>query len=161
METAASIIKSALQEIVVQASEAPIEADEAQDAIKYMNRMMAAFAADGINVGYTAVTNLGTYVTVPEAALEGIVFNLAKRLAPSYGAQASQQLLMNARAGMETLAKISTDVGPTQYPSTLPIGSGNRRRNQGGWISPFYPGEESAVLREDKGFIATESETAT
>ncbi len=46
METANTVIVDALQQILVQASEASISADEAQTAIRYMNRYMARLKSD-------------------------------------------------------------------------------------------------------------------
>ena len=59
METADAIVTDALQELIIQASEASINPDEAQTAIRYLNRMMARLAARGINLGYTNVSSLG------------------------------------------------------------------------------------------------------
>ncbi len=156
MEKAADVIKSALQEILVQASEAPIEADEAQDAIKYMNRMMTSFAVSGINLGYTIVTNLGDDITIPDGAVEGLVFNLAVRLAPSYGATIRPDLFANAREGKKSMLKLGVNITPTQFPSTLPISSGN---NDGVRDRTFYPEPQDAILTEQSGFIGVESET--
>ena len=85
-ETAGDIIKDALQEILVQGAEAPFEADETQGAIRYLNRMMARFAVDGINLGYTTVTSVGDLITVPDGAIDGMVKNLAVSLFPQYAA---------------------------------------------------------------------------
>ena len=41
MENADTVIRDALQQILVQASEAAISADEARTAIRFMNRYMA------------------------------------------------------------------------------------------------------------------------
>ena len=157
METAASVIKSALQEIRVQASEAPIEQVEAQDALTYLNRMMAALAADGINLGYTNLSNLGDTVTVTDGALEGMVFLLAVRLGNSYGFPINQILFSNAKAGRKTMVNIAVSIGPTQYPETLPVGSGNSDFTTND--SPFYSGSDDAILSENNGFISVETET--
>jgi len=160
METAADIIKSALQEILVQASEAPIEADEAQTAIKYLNRMMFRFAADGINLGYTKVSNLGDPITVPDGAIDGIVSNLAVRLFPQFSAPTTQIdpiLMGDAREGLKTLEMLGVHVGPTSFPSTLPIGSGNEW--EGSWGDHFYPESDNPILTEQGGFISLESGT--
>ncbi len=160
METAADIIKSALQEILVQASEAPIEADEAQGAIKYLNRMMAKYAAEGINLGYTVISNLGDLVTIPDGAVDGVVSNLGVRLFPQYASPGSPPdplLIQAARDGLDAMRDIAVTVGPTSFPSTLPIGSGNEWDN--GWNDHFYTEDAAAVLTEQGGFISIESGT--
>ena len=56
METASTVIKDALQEILVQAQEQPIQAVDSSTAIRYMNRFMANLDAKGISLGYTVVS---------------------------------------------------------------------------------------------------------
>lgn len=160
METAATIINSALQDILVQASEAPIEADQAQDAIRYLNRMMAALSADGINLGYTAVTSLASPITVHDGAMDGIVSNLAVRLFPQYsppGTPIDPLLVQAARDGMKVMEKLGVTIIPTSYPGTLPIGSGNEGDYV--WNDRYYPESDAAILDESGGFISVESGT--
>lgn len=156
METADSVIKSALEEIIVQASEAPIQPPQAQAAIKYMNRMMSAFAVSGINLGYTTVTSLGDDITIPDGAVEGLVLNLAIRLAPQYDRPVGPALVDNAKGGKKAMLKLAVNIGPTQYPSTLPRGSGNEDRT---FDDHFYPEPDDAITTEQSGFISVESET--
>lgn len=157
METAGSLINSSLQEILVQASEAPIEPAEMQVAIKYLNRMMAAYSVAGINIGYTVVTDPSDEITVPDPAIEGMVFNLALRLCSQYDTQASQELLLNAREGKTAMYKVAVQVVPTAYPERLPRGSGNT--TPGFTNDNFYSGDVDGVLTEQAGFIATEPDT--
>ena len=56
-ETAQSIITDALQEILVQATEQPIEPSEFQSGIRYLNRMMSQWEANGMDLGYVEVVN--------------------------------------------------------------------------------------------------------
>jgi hypothetical protein len=157
METAASVIKSALQELLVQAAEAPLEASEVQDAIKYMNRMMARLAATGINLGYTKVTGLADPITIPDGAIDGLVFNLAIGISTQYGGVVTQALSFNAREGLEAMEFLGVNISPTSYGDTMPIGSGNEGdypRND-----HFYDDLDEAVLTEQSGFIAVESGT--
>ncbi len=131
-ETAKSVITSALQEIGVQAVEATIEPSEAQDAITYMNRMMASFSVTGINLGYTKISNLGDTVTISDGALQAVVKNLALALQPQFGSAGdpiNQLLVIQARDGMDTLRNIAVTISPSSFPSTLPVGSGNEGDN--------------------------------
>ena len=157
-ETAQEVIEAALQEILVQASEAPIEASDAQVAIKYLNRMMAKYDALGISLGYTAVTSLSDDVTIPDGAVEGVVKNLALALFPQYnapGAVPSAMLVMDAKDGLDAMRSLSISIGPMLYPDTLPIGSGNE------WTEDehFYTDSEEPILSEVGGFISVESDT--
>jgi hypothetical protein len=141
METAADIIKDALLEIGVHDAETPLEASEVATGLKYLNRMMSSFAVQGINIGYIPVTNVADYVTVPEGAYDGIVACLAKRLAQQFGAPITQLLMQNAQDGRKSLLRLSVKVIPSQYPDTLPMGSGNSGYGYGSSIcnDNFYP----------------------
>lgn len=156
MEHADSIIKSALQEILVQASESSLTASEAQDAIRYMNRMMASFEVEGISIGYTTVTSLADPITVPDGALDGIVFNLATRLAASFDAQIRPDLFQKARSGKDAMYRLAQKIGATKFSSTLPRGSGNT-----GFYNDrhFYDQGEEPIITENSGYISIESGT--
>lgn len=161
-ETAGTVIKSALQEILVQASEAPLEPAEVSDAITYLNRMMAKYSSMGISLGYTAVTAISDTITVNDGAIDGMVANLAVRMHPQFSAPGTPipiALVQSAKDGLDVMRMIAIDsIGPTAYPDTLPIGSGNESRTFG-CTNHFYSGDDEAVLTESGGFIATESKT--
>lgn len=135
-ETAQSIIKDSLQEILVQASEQPIEADEFQASIRYLNRMMNTIPYNGL--GFTPVVNPSDSITVDPQAIEGIIFNLALRFATSYDIEPSNDLRANARRGLKDILKIALVYRPTQMPSTMPIGSGNEDCFTGRTDQHFY-----------------------
>ena len=93
MATVAQVAKAALQRILVQASEAPLEADEYQDFIFAMNNYMAMLDAAGISLGYTVVNDLADEVTIPTGALRGLIANLAIEVSPDYGGIVSDGLV--------------------------------------------------------------------
>ena len=59
-----------------------------------MNRYMLALDAKGVSLGYTKVTKASDPVTIPDGAIEGLVFNLAKRLAQSYDMPITPSLMI-------------------------------------------------------------------
>jgi len=160
-ETAESVIKSALQDIMKNSPEVPAETPEVVDGIVYLNRMMLKFAATGIDLGYTVVASLADTITVPDGAVDGIVSNLAIRLHPQYTAPRtpiSAVLLNAAKEGEEAMLAIAfTGIGPATRPDTQPIGSGN----EGDWGcgSHFYSGDDTLINTENGGVIATETDT--
>ncbi len=156
-ETAESVIKDALVEILVQSVEQPIQPDEAQTAIRYLNRMMNQWEARGYALGYTEVTNLSDPITVPPAAIDGVVAMLAIKLAAQYDANVSPALMATAKQGMEAIQNITIDVGPAPYPSTLPRGSGNVNTKDGFLSNNFYYEETDDILPETQGVIVQES----
>ena len=123
MATAAQVLKAALQRIIVQASEAALQPDEYQDAIFAMNNRALAWDAQGIQLGYTIVTDLGDEVTVPIGALRGLIANVAIEIAPDYSGQVTQALVTQAKLGFDAILHLGNRIGQTEFPSTLPIGS--------------------------------------
>jgi len=158
MATVAQVAKASLQRILVQAAEAPLEADEYQDFIIAMNNYMLALDSQGIHLGYTAVSNLADEVTVPLGALRGVIANVAIEVAPDYGGVVSDALVMQAREGLQAMRMLGQTIGGTRMPSTLPIGSGNTDTGYG-WSWNFYPDSEDSILAETIGTIALETST--
>lgn len=157
METANTVLIDALQELLIQASEAPIEPDEAQTAIRYLNRMMARLDAQGISLGYTTISNLADVITVPDGALEGVIKNLAVMLAPQYEKEVGSALIQGAKDGLDAMRKLSISILPSSYGDTLPRGSGNEYDS--GRVSPFYPEDAAQVANETGGYIQAETDT--
>ena len=157
-ETAGDIIKDALGEITVLGAEAPIEAVDAQVSIRYLNRMMAAFDADGIDLGYTEVSSLADLITVPAGAIAGMVSQLAVMLWDQFsdGQPVPSTLLARAISNKNTMRNLAVTIGATEYPSTLPIGSGNEWE---GNTRHFYPDLEGTILAETNGSIGLEEST--
>lgn len=154
MATAAQVIKAALQRILVQSSESDLEPDEYQDAIFALNNMMLSFDADGIQLGYTEISNLGDNVTVPTGALRGVIANLAIEVAPDYNGSISPGLQLAAVEGLKVMRKLGQLIPTSYFPSSLPMGSGN-----GAEVSSFYPDVEAQILAETTGSIGLESGT--
>lgn len=155
-ETASSVIEDALTELLVQAQEQSIQAPDFQISIRYMNRMMATFAANGISLGYTIVSNPADVITIPDGAIEGLIFNLALRLAKQFEMPVSQGLFLNAAEGKQAMRKLAITIKPTKFPCTLPKGSGN----EGDFIDDkFFPCPEDSILTEAGGNISLESDT--
>lgn len=158
MATVEQVAKAALNRIMVQGSEAPLEADEYQDFIFAMNNFMAQLAAQGINLGYTEVDSIQDEVTIPTGALRGLIANMALEVAPDYGGVVTAELQLAAANGAQTMRLLGQHIKPSRYPSTLPIGSGNEPRGIG--YQHYYPDAESAILAESTGAIALESSTS-
>jgi len=158
MTSVETLITDAFEDLVIQSDEAPIEPSEAKTAIRALNQMMSKLASDGINLGYTKVNSLDDEVTIPEGAIDGVIANLALRLAPKYvSGPVAASLVKAAKEGYETLLNIAVTPGYLSFPSTLPIGSGNT--DYGSTRTDFFPEEESTVESEQSGSISLESST--
>ena len=160
MEKAGDIIKDAFYEITLLGAEAPVEAVDAQSGIRYLNRMMAAFDAEGIDLGYTEVTGFASDITTPAGASEGMVAQLAVRLWDQFsdGQPVPSTLLARAIRGKETMRILAVTVGATEYPSTLPVGSGNEGDSTDS-TRHFYPDLQDELLAESTGSIGLEEST--
>lgn len=155
METAQTVVNDILQEILVQANEQPIEAVDFQFVVRYMNRYMAQLAVRA-PIGYTKVSTPNDYITVPDGALEGIIYNVALKVLNSYDIDVGPTLYQNAAEGLDTIYRIAENPQITRHPSTLPLGSGNEC---GVFNYHFYPGEEDTLLTEQNGNILLENST--
>ena len=157
MATVNEILVDALEDLVVQADEAPIEASEARTAIRALNLIMAKLAAKGIEIGWSNVSKVSDVVTIPDGAVDSVVSLLAYRLAPKYiSGEVSGLVLSNAQDAIAVLAHIGRKPINSSLPSTLPIGSGNY------WSygeSAFYPDSPDSILSEINGAISLEDNT--
>lgn len=154
METAQVLINDALQELIVQAIEQPIEQVDFNIAKRYMNRMMAELAADGVTLGYTQIVNPADLVTIPDGAVNGLIYNLALHLATTYDVAVSPELAVKAADGKRIMTKIAVQPSPSNYPDSLPIGSGNTGENERDYT--FYSEQPDTIDTENGGVIGLE-----
>lgn len=157
MATVAQVAKASLQRILVQADEAPLEPSEYQDFIFAMNNLMLDLDAKGINLGYTEVANLGDDITIPTSCLRGLIALMAIEVAPDYNRPIPESLVLAAREGMRTMRRVGMTRRQTEYPSTLPKGSGNY--NNSLYDTNYYPDLEVEILGESSGSIGLEDST--
>lgn len=151
------VVVDAMEAIVVQADEAPIEQSEARAAIRILNDMMTDWDARGIALGYTEVSDMGDVLTVPPGAIRGIKSNLAIDLAPKYDVVPTPALVEMARQGYKACLNLAVDTAPMALPGTLPRGSGNDYPDYAD--QTFYPDLENTILTETGGSIALEEDT--
>jgi hypothetical protein len=156
MATVAQVAKASLQRILVQASESDLEPDEYQDWIFACNNYMAALDADGVALGYTEVADLGDEITIPTGALRGLIANVAIEVAPDYNGTVSPALITAAGEGERVMRKLALQLRNTEFPSTLPRGSGNYQRDGD---DLYYPDLEAEILAESTGSILLEEDT--
>ncbi len=151
------VVVDALEDLVTQAEEAPIEAPEARSAIRVLNDMMTMWAALGVNLGYTVVEDLGDLMTVPAGAIFGIKAHLAGSLCDKYDIAITPTLQRKMDLGWRAILNLAITPASSEYPSTLPQGSGNNFPSYRD--STFYPDRQSTILTETGGSIALEDDT--
>lgn len=155
MATAEEFIKSSLQLLLVQASEAPLQPDEYQSGIEYINDIAFEWDGQGISLGFTTISSLGDEVTIPSYANQALKHELAMRLAPQFGGNVGPLLVQNSQKSFRAMMVANTIVEPSQYPCTLPIGSGNYDERFG-TRDHFFPCAEDEMLTEVEGSILLE-----
>lgn len=154
-QTAGEIVNDALQKILVKARGIPVQPEDMDDGLRYMNRLMTSLDSAGVALGFTLVSNPDDIVTIPIGAMEGLVARLAIRLAPNFGRPISAELAKEATDGLQAMRDIAVQVIPTCLPSTLPVGSGNEFHTH----ERFFPEKQPAIATEQNGNILLESDT--
>lgn len=128
MTTVTEVVSGALQLLEVRTAESAIEAPEAEDGLVSLNDMMNEWNVDGINVGYETLDSIDAQLNVKLGAIGAIKANLAVYIAPEYGRIVSDTLDKRAKRGKRSL-RASIPLNSSQYPDTLPVGSGNEDNN--------------------------------
>lgn len=135
--TKRQFIAAALSEIGIASFEFDLSPEELETALRRLDSMMADWNARGIRVAYPLASYTTSSVSqdtgVPDSANEAIIYNLALRLAPSYGKQVSREVKVAAKNGYNTLLMRAgvTDPIEKQFPETLPLGAGNKPQRYG------------------------------
>lgn len=106
-QTASQVISDSLLCInVIRDGETASAAQQAQ-GIRRLNQMMALWEGEGRSLGYIPVGTVTDVLTVPDAAILGIVNNLAIHMAPSFGATVPIEIAALAMMGLSTIDKIT------------------------------------------------------
>jgi len=143
MPTVTEIVTGALQLLEIRTAESAITADEAEDGLTALNDMMNEWNVDGINIGYETLDDVEDEVFVTLGSIGAIKSNLAIYIAPEYGRIVTPGLEVRALRSKRSL-RASIPLNQSQYPDTLPIGSGNEDNN-------FTPnGDSPGGLRDSR-----------
>jgi hypothetical protein len=125
MTTVASIVRDALLHLRVQDAAEAVDAQAMQDAIRALNTMMARWEADGVSLGWTAVSSPTDTLPAPPEAEAAISYNLALRLRARYGVAVEPDVIQMATDGLAALRAdvIANSYNRLSYPD-LPVGEG-------------------------------------
>lgn len=155
-EQAGEVINDILLEIVAMGADADMDPSETATTIRYINRFMAMIAANGINLGFTKITSISDTLTIPDGAIIGLVKNVAKLIAPQFGAVITVEVHEAARDGLKAMRRLGTSITPSNMPCTLPMGSGNDNDIRD---NKFYTCPEDQILTETDNNILLEDDT--
>jgi hypothetical protein len=130
MSIGTSVIQNGLQHLKAHSVVSPANPESISLGADVLNSMIAEWQDLGIDMGVVPLSVPGDELSEPLGARNGIEFNLAIYMQPSFpGTQISPQLRANAS---KTLAQIKrtwrvTKIPKPQTRSTLPKGAGNSR----------------------------------
>lgn len=88
MATCRDIVEAAFRKLGVVASDEPLTADQADNGINALNRMMHGWLLDGIDIGHIDLQLADVFSMEPQFE-EGCIYLLAERLSPDYTAPAN------------------------------------------------------------------------
>ena len=140
MSTARHFVERAMSRIGIKTAEIALEASEAQTGLDLLNDMLASWEVVR-PIGFTPVANLSDTVRAPRFANGAIIDNLAILIAPEFQKQPNPVLIATAISLLDNMRVALLDIGDVRYPSTLPLGSGNRSCNNE-LDRRFFPADE-------------------
>jgi len=155
-EKAGVVINDILLELIVLGSDADMDPSETASTIRYINRFMSKIAIQGINLGFTKIDSVNDDITIADGAMIGLIKNVAKLLAPQFGAVLTLEFIDDARDGLDAMRRAGSAIVASQMPCTLPKGSGN---DWGTNDTKFYPCPEDQILTETNRNILLEDDT--
>lgn len=151
--TKRQFIEAALEEIGLAEYVFDAQPQALQSAMRRLDAMIATWNSQGIRLGYPLPaspqdSDLDEQTSVPDAANEAIITNLAIRIAPSYGKAPLPDTKATAAFSYgELLARFAMPP-QQQLPRTMPAGAGNKPWR---YDDPFLARPTDPVLAGDDG----------
>lgn len=126
MSTFRDVIEDAFKEIGVLRKGESADADEIQDGLTALNRMMNSWRLSGIDLEYLTETSVSDVFPYPDEDEGPVVYNLALKLAGSYGVQVSAETAAYAAEGLQQIRNkylvirpLSADPGLLYAPNVI------------------------------------------
>lgn len=118
--------------------------EQLQSALRKLDNMIIGWNSNGIRIAWAIFStptenNINLQTSAPDIANEAICYNLAIRLAPSFGKSLSPEILTIANDAYTNLVtQVSSFPKERDLPSSLPLGAGNKtwRTGQNAFIVP-------------------------
>lgn len=139
MSTARRIIERAFSKAGIRASESPLEASEMADGLDTLNDLLKAYNGTGLLKGVAPVSNVDDDLLEPDESTWMLKANLAIMLAGEYRIPVTQGMAADAMLSKSAWISSSTNLSNIEYPSTLPLGSGNQDSFRSGIDESFFP----------------------
>lgn len=124
MATANDIVARAFSRAGMRASESALEPEEIQDGFDLLNDMLSAWEPVH-QLGFSPLDGVADNVRIPRFANAAVIDSLAIMLTVEYGKPLPPVLAASAKITYSLMLTATTTLDNVDYPSTLPIGSGN------------------------------------
>lgn len=124
------------------------EPEEIEDTLRHTQDWILAQNAMGRRIGWVVngdTPDPAEESGLPNWAIMGVVNSMAVYLAPYFGKVASQETVLNAGIGMQTITNMTVEVQPVQYPLIMPRGQVNSQP----WGPDYYYPENRVVTGGD------------
>jgi len=131
MWTKRQLVLQMFGELALYGYEFELTPEELQSALVKTDSMMAEWQMRGINIGYALpATHNGSELDdpsgIPDTCNSAVYLNGAIRLAGGFGKAVSQELKVAAKQAYDPLLWAAAYPVQQQYPSSLPVGAGNK-----------------------------------
>jgi len=145
MTIARIIIEDAFDDMEIKPGEVALKDSEIAIGIRRLNRLMAKFAAEGLNVGYSDVASPEDETNIPQYFEDLAITTLAIRLSQGFGKDPRPGLMMAYETSLMTVELRLVDIPRPLFPNILPIGAGNYDSDN----TRFFTDGEFAELTDD------------
>jgi hypothetical protein len=144
--TKLQLINSAFEEIGLAPYVFDLTAEQLQYGLRRLDAMMAEWNGRGIRIGYPmaadpTASDIDDDSGVPDYAIQAIIQNLAILIAPSFGRPVQRETKVSAKTALNTLASKTSFPASRQYPSTMPVGAGNKP----GFDEQYFSGTDNSI----------------
>lgn len=131
MTTKRELIDMAFEAIGLAAYAYDIQPEQMEASRRKLDSMMAQWNARGIRLGFPVPSSpdggdVDQETNLPDAALEAVYLNLAKRIAPGFGKQLTPETKAMARESFDALMVRAVKPIEMQIPGGVPLGAGVR-----------------------------------
>jgi hypothetical protein len=131
MWTKRELVLQAFGELALYGYEFELTPEEMQTGLVKTDSMLAEWQARGINIGYALpasqnASDLDDASGIPDWCNTAVFLNAALRLAGGFGKTVPQELKVAAKQAFDVLLWSAAYPRQQQYPSTLPVGAGNK-----------------------------------
>jgi hypothetical protein len=153
MWTKRELVLQAFGELALYGYEFELTPEEMQTGLVKMDSMLAEWQAADINIGYALPatqdgSDLDDASGIPDTANTAVFLNLAMRLAAGFGKTLSAETKVAAKQAYDRLLWAAAYPRQQQYPSTLPVGAGNKPWR---YIDrPFMPTPDTSPIQGNK-----------